>query len=360
MINQKLSDVLGNHSNNFNLLRFAAALTVLYGHSFPLTLGRGAADPLANLTHHRLGLGSLAVDIFFVISGFLVTGSLVSRKNIVQFCWARILRIFPALFFCNLFCVLGIGWFFTTLPASQYFQSSELRHFMIENSTLRDIVYFLPGVFQSTIYPRAVVGSIWSLPYEVKMYLALGGIWLLSRCFFRQAVAGVAGLAFVAYMFLLLQGPATSGLEKNLLNYARFGSLFALGALFHTYREKIMLNPWLFGLCLILLASITLGSSALPATLVEGIYTLTLPYAVLYFAYINWGPARRFNQFGDYSYGLYIYAFPVQQSLVASGLGTGANHLFAWSIAVTLPLAMLSWHAIERPALSLKTRLRWS
>ena len=102
-----LSEYTNNRDNNFNLIRFIAASLVLYTHSYALVIGTGDAEPLRN----SIGMtwGSIAVDVFFVISGFLIASSFFERNNIVAFVWARILRIYPALIVAIIFCVLIIN-----------------------------------------------------------------------------------------------------------------------------------------------------------------------------------------------------------------------------------------------------------
>ena len=115
----KLSDFTQGRDNNFNLIRIVAALAVLVTHSFALTVGSGNAEPLrASL---GMTMGSIAVDVFFIASGFLVTASLLNRQSAIDFIWARVLRIFPALSVMLFLTVFGLGAFFTSLPAPSYF-----------------------------------------------------------------------------------------------------------------------------------------------------------------------------------------------------------------------------------------------
>jgi peptidoglycan/LPS O-acetylase OafA/YrhL len=114
----KLAELARGTDNNFNLLRMGAALAVLITHSFALAIGTGDAEPLRGSL--GMTLGSISVDIFFITSGFLVTGSLLTRQNLIEFIWARVLRIFPALIAMLGLTVFGLGCFFTSLPLSSY------------------------------------------------------------------------------------------------------------------------------------------------------------------------------------------------------------------------------------------------
>ena len=147
-MNAWLGQCSNSRNNNFNLIRFIAASLVLYSHSYALT--SYSDDPLQNLTSFRfLSFGSLAVDIFFVTSGFLVTNSLFGRKNIFAFVWARILRIYPALIIAVLFCIFVVGLYFTELSAEAYLSHDESLSFFLYNAFLLsgDIQHTLPGVF---------------------------------------------------------------------------------------------------------------------------------------------------------------------------------------------------------------------
>jgi peptidoglycan/LPS O-acetylase OafA/YrhL len=111
-----------------------AAFAVLLSHSYALVLGTSAAEPL----HDLLGMtpGTIAVDIFFITSGFLVTGSLLTRKNTFEFIWARFLRIYPALIVMVLPVTLALGLFFSSVPLMSFLTSKETLRFLAKNSTL--------------------------------------------------------------------------------------------------------------------------------------------------------------------------------------------------------------------------------
>jgi peptidoglycan/LPS O-acetylase OafA/YrhL len=344
-----LASFTGGRDNNFNLLRFAAALLVMYSHSFALAWDKTAVEPLAAITDGALNFGKLGVEIFFVISGFLVTGSLLQRQSILGFCWARILRIYPALLAAVLFCVFTVGVVFTTLPPEQYLTDPQLKAFIIVNSSLWDSYYELPGVFVDNPYKKAVNGSLWTLPYEIRMYIALGCLWIFSRRFFGTLVAMAAAIAIITHLILV----GLHGKPTELAHIARLGSFFALGSLFYVLRERIPLSTGLFCVSLLLMSAVAIDPLFYPLRLIG------LPYAALFLAYVPNGPIRAFNRLGDYSYGLYIYAFPIQQSVAALWKGVQPYPLFGVSFAISLLLATLSWHWLEHPALRLKAAYRW-
>lgn len=176
----RLVDLCAGKDNNLNLLRALAALSVLLSHSFALSSGSPATEPLRSL----IGMtpGSIAVDVFFVISGFLVTASICRSQSLIDFVAARFLRIFPGLFVMLVLSVFGLGLAMTTLSPKAYLSSSATYSYFAWCLTLfRGVKYELPGVFEANPYRLAVNGSLWTLPYEVRMYAILGGSWLLCR-----------------------------------------------------------------------------------------------------------------------------------------------------------------------------------
>jgi peptidoglycan/LPS O-acetylase OafA/YrhL len=173
----QLGQLAHGRDNNFNLIRIIAASGVLVTHSFALVTGDKMSEPL----RAQLGipLGSLAVDTFFITSGFLVTASLLKRQSLLEFAWARCLRIFPALLAMLCLTVLGVGLFFSTLSSSQYLLDPQTYRYLARASVLVfGIVDGLPGVFESNPLRGAVNGSLWTMPYEVWMYMLLGLAWL--------------------------------------------------------------------------------------------------------------------------------------------------------------------------------------
>ena len=346
----RLSDVVSGRDNNFNLIRFIAASMVIFFHAYPLTGTHGG--PLQSL---GLSLGHVAVDIFFVTSGYLVTGSLVNRENLLAFIVARILRIYPALIVAVLFCVFGVGLFFTTQPVGAYLSDPSIYHFLRNNALLIEpLHWYLPGVFDDNIYKGAVNGSLWTLPYEIKMYVilaALGSLVFISpgiigRRTFRVLIVSMASIAMLAY---LLNHALQYTKSFDFIFTSRFIAMFFAGATCYLFRESILLSVRLF----VLLLAVLVYFSDAPSVFFI-LYSLVLSYLVLFAAYVPAGRIRYFNRLGDYSYGVYIYAFPVQQSIAAMAAGVSAMTMAAIAWPITLLLAVISWHLIEKPMLAKK------
>ena len=343
----KANAALAGHDNNFNLLRVLAAFAVLYSHSYALTDGKGAGEPLRALL--GMSLGGVAVDIFFVISGFLVCGSLLRRQSSVDFLKGRFYRVFPALLVMVTLTVLLLGPWLTRLTLTEYFSSKEVFKYFYKNVTLLGgVTYKLPGVFESNPYPLAVNGSLWTLPQELHMYGYLLGLWLLLGLLrdrrmqaFRVAVLVVCAVALVLRLVEIAQGVPDNPTLRLL-------SMFFAGAAFQIGRRHVPMDWRIFFLMLAGLLGAAFDPRAFAA-----VFVLVLPYMVLFLAYVPGGRIRAYNRCGDYSYGLYLYAFPVQQALAALLPGIGVWSMVALATLGALLCALGSWHWVEKPALTL-------
>lgn len=339
--------------NNFNLLRFGAATAVVLSHSILLT------GDLENSAAWRIGY--LAVNCFFVISGFLVCRSLTQRRSIPDYTKARLLRIFPALIVVVTLTVFIPGLVLSTLDVGEYLSDSDTWHYLVVNSLLviGKIELTLPGLFLSNPLPGQVNTPLWTLQYELIMYASLPAIWGLCRLLsgtqsalarsFKLIIIALTTVLTIAYINnVASRVPVISDFHHLL----RFGAMFGAGASYYLLRQRIPLSA-LVACGLILITTLL---QPLRPLFVTTTY-LVLPYLLLCFAYLPGGSLRSFNRLGDYSYGIYIIAFPVQQSLIHLMPTLQPALLFTLSMSITLPLSALSWHLVERPALQFKPRL---
>ncbi|MHB8481151.1 MAG: acyltransferase family protein [Nitrospiria bacterium] len=344
----KLSNFTEGKDNNFNLIRFVAAFGVLISHSFVLATGSRYAEPLAKSLD--MTFGSIAVDVFFITSGFLVTGSLLTRKSTLEFIWARVLRIYPALLVMVILTVFALGLVFTTLPLSSYLTSRETYIYLLKNMSLfTGITFTLPGVFEANPYSNSINSSLWTLPSEIKMYLVLASIWFVLR-----AVPGVRLGVFKFTIVFLAFSAAFSHVIVHFYfpsrgDFINFFFMFFTGAAYYVLKTFIPLSRSIFVFSVGLLVLSTMERHVFFL-----FYSLTLAYILFFIAYVPSGYIRAFNRVGDYSYGIYIYAFPVQQSIAALVPGVTVGSMLAASSIVTLGLATLSWHLLEKHSLRFK------
>jgi peptidoglycan/LPS O-acetylase OafA/YrhL len=342
----KLSDYATGRDNNFNLVRFVAAFSVLYSHSYALVLGIGNFEPFVT----RIGytLAGIAVDVFFITSGFLVTASMLRLGAFKPFFRARALRIFPALVVMSVLLAFILGPLFTTQSVGDYFSDAGTYKFVLKNSTiLAGIKLKLPGVFETLPFVDTN-GSLWTLPFEVRCYLMVALLWFIALGM-RVPGRAFAWLAAALATMMLLAFWATHDAGYKHWHTFRLFYMFFAGATFWTLRDRIpMRHSLAAGMGLALAAAVIFPRAFF------WVYPLAIPYLVLYVAYVPGGWIRGFNRFGDYSYGIYIYAFPVQQVLKSTVPGITPAQMIMAATALTLPLAMLSWHLVEKPMLARK------
>jgi peptidoglycan/LPS O-acetylase OafA/YrhL len=326
----------GRRDNNFTIIRLLFAWLVLFGHSFAVT--KSGLDPIS--AGLRLGfVGSIAVDGFFAISGFLVAGSFV-RHGPIGFSVARILRIYPGLIVCILLSTFVLGPFITTLSSSDYFSHPQTLQYLKGSLLWPNVRFYLPGVFEHQPFSRGVNGSLWSLPVEVRCYvlmLAFGFVGALDR---RIRANVVLVMLFVLGFLEFTSIPLVSRNPQ----WARPAAYFVIGTLVWVNRRYIPLHP---ALALISLVApfLVSGTSAF-----SFVFAPALVYLVFFAAYAL--PHIDLDRFGDISYGIYIYAWPVQQILVWPGQGGYTNAALATPIVIAL--ATLSWFFVEKPALQAK------
>ena len=211
------------------------------------------------------------------------------------------------------------------------------------------VEYFLPGAFKSNPYPNAVNGSLWTMPVELRLYV---GVAILGTCgvLARRRVWAVT---FAVLLFVFIVKPGWLPLPTRDKAVFDLALLFALGSLAYAWRERIPLS----------LVAVAIGMLLYfwnPGGVVRGHWLVVLiAYSVLVLAYHPRAQAPSFNRGGDYSYGLYVYAFPVQQLIVHLVPGLTPIELLLPAFAVTLALAAISWHFLERPILGLKSRFHY-
>jgi peptidoglycan/LPS O-acetylase OafA/YrhL len=332
--------------NGFDGLRLAAAALVIVGHAYPLT-GNAAPGLLAN------GIQTIAVKVFFVISGFLITGSWIADPNIARYILRRCLRIFPGLALLCLLTMWVIGPVFSSVGLVEYLRSAGTR-FYFWNLALYP-VYSLPGVFEHNTYGPAVNGSLWSLPVEVAMYIctiALASAPPRTRQIVIPLFAFVLLTASIYFVRLHLPAKPTVIWGTSMTSFLDGAYYFFAGSAIFVLRLQRYSNWWL-GAAVFAVAAFYVDGSVNG----EIVLALVLPYAVISIGMTHTRTLERLNG-NDYSYGLYLYGFLIQQALIATiGRVTAtANAIMALPIA--FGLAMLSWHLIEKRALQLKPRRR--
>lgn len=332
--------------NNLNLLRLAAAFLVLFGHCWPIAGIVG--DPL----HKAIGYstGDVGLAIFFTLSGLLISKSM-SSSSAGSYLAKRALRILPALIVVTLFEVLVVGPLFYAGTPAEYFGKFPWGH--LRNAQIFGMTFYIPGVFEGNAL-HGLNGSTWTLAVEAAFYLMLPILGLVgvmragpSILLAAGFVAGYAACRYHGYSFanpgpVFVQGVALHPILK-------WGSYFFIGAAFWSNRSRLRLDGGIATCCLVLLIACRKTAGAEWALVALGGY-LTL--------YVGLGLPKIFEAYekiGDLSYGVYIYAWPIQQWIVA----VTQNSVGPWQLAAaTTPVIVLvsfaSWHLVEKPALALR------
>ena len=351
---------LAGRSNAFGFLRLLLSSLVIVDHAFPL--GGYGADPMWSLTRGQASFGSLAVLGFFAISGYLIAKS-ASRLDLLQYFWHRALRIFPAYWMALIVGALVVGpfvWWQTGNSLAVYLNRDITGpiNYVLGNADLSINTYGIHNIFVATPYGQEVGasvlnGSIWTLIYEWICYvvvavLALAGLMTRQRWTLVVLVTGIAAL-----LLMETAAPGTLATFAPILADPQLLPLvfvFLLGSTFAAFRDSVPVDHRL-GIFALVVVALTLNYGGFT---VFG--HLAGAYAILYLAAALPAAIKRIGAVNDYSYGIYVYGFLVQQTLAHFGVHTwGYVAYVVVALAVSWALAWASWHGLEKRALAIKS-----
>lgn len=340
--------------NSIGFMRICLASLVIVSHSYPLG-GHYGAEILSRISRGQETLGSIAVSGFFILSGFLIAGSYDHLKSMPRFLWHRILRIMPAFWTSLVVVALGFGAIFFYHYHHNFIgylsaTSGGPLSYIGQNFFLTMKQYDISNLSSHLVYPSAFDGSLWTLIYEFKCYLLVGalGFFGLIKSSRRLIVASLIGVYALYIANLAVPGVAAALMPPlKDVEMLKLLTVFLAGSVFYVYRDKIILSSRYFVLSLLLLLLTTrLGGLAI---FVPPLLCYVLMYAATYL------PIKSFDRKYDLSYGVYIYAFPVQQTFSLYGLNHLNIAIYCLLVLVcTLPLAFLSYVVIEKPSMKLK------
>lgn len=344
-----LADEFDPRANSLGLLRLLLALTVAVAHASAIAYGH---QPRFGPTE----LGSMAVDGFFVLSGFLVTRSFLRLPSVGRYAWHRFLRIMPGFWACLVVTALGvaplIAWLEGSPPTTAFTTAPSSWHYITSNALLYMRDFSVGGLPSGTHQAGVVNGALWTLFYEATCYALVAVLGVLG-VLTRRRWLPVACTALVGAAVLVAE---VTRIELPGELFLRFFLVFGLGALAHLFADRI---PMRRGLALLALAWLA-GSIAL-TTLTAGQYLAfgAVPFAYLCLYAVVRTPWLRYEPPADLSYGLYVYHWPVQVVLVTAG-ATALTQVGYTVVAVAIALlaATASWYLVEKPAMSLKHLFR--
>lgn len=346
-----LATAIASHDNGFNLVRLVCALLVVVFHAWSMNLAQpGASDPASKLLAPNADLGGLAVGVFFLISGIFVTQSWVRDPHLLRFALRRVARIVPGLFVCLLLTTVVAVVFFSAHGWHGLFERATWRY-VFGNTVLHGLRYIIPPSELSVpgvLDGQPLNGSLWTLYWEGRMYVMVA---LLGLC----AALPLLTWLRAAALFLLLAANLFPDVAAGYVWEVRMWSLFLSGMLIYTLGAELRVGTRQLACALVFVAlNATRWAALTPSPLTW--FGIALAACTLALAAGSAPAPLRHLQRHDYSYGVYIYHWPVLLMLRASLPPLGPVATTALAILATGMLAMFSWHWVEAPAQALARR----
>ena len=332
------------HDNFFTPLRLVFAYMVVIGHTFFVAGGHHPqAEP--NLFYDYKP-GYIAVNLFFIASGFLVTKSMLYRGDVAEYSSARLLRIYPALIIHVFFVMFIIGPLATNLPLFDYFTDPDFYTQPLRVLTFYDTNMILPGAF-TTLNEQFGSAALWTLRGELLAYI--GTVILFSLGFMRKKWMLLAQFFLCAAAWTIAK---TTGFYDNIPGtfqaLLRFGVCYGLGAAIFAYREQLKFH--IIGVFLVgIAAALTNGTAIFEVTT-----SIFLGYFLFWAAYIKLPKLEPLQKLSDVSYGIYIYHWCVLQLTYYYIPDAGPWIILSIVTIITFTVAHASWHLVEKPMLKRK------
>lgn len=337
--------------NNFDFCRFWLAVMVIFSHSYALAEGDERNEPMFLLTREQIGSGKFAVCCFFTISGFLIAHSWLRSSSWLNFMTKRALRIYPGFIVAVL-----IGFFVVAPIASENYKITARDLASLPLKTALLIRTEPAGAFPHNPIPQSINGSLWTIPYEFKCYLGLmflGSIGLLTAG--KRLTAGLF-LVFVA-LNLVYPSIAIPALDRGAFaaiigaasKWVELIAYFLAGTVFYLFRDRIPFSPWM---TLFVAVSTCLASQFPPAGQI--VFPLGISYLLFWFSFQAPIHFDHWARHGDFSYGIYLYAYPIQQFIAMARPGVSPIVMFILATPLSIIAGALSWHLVEKRFLKFK------
>jgi peptidoglycan/LPS O-acetylase OafA/YrhL len=340
-----MSIVHADRRNNFNFLRLLFASLVLLSHSSELLDGNREREPLFAI-FHTISFGDLAVDGFFLLSGYLIVQSWQLNPSWLRFLKKRILRIYPAFIVASLVCAFIVGPLGS--DAAAYFRAFDAPTFIRSMFLLYDPI--TPQVFEGSPAPY-VNGAMWTIKHEFRCYLmvlGLGYLGLISRFHTMLIVAAVSGVMVLITVL---------GLNIEILHHhfpphnkiVKFVYFFSIGGCLYLYRDRIPLNAYFA-----LPVALALVAAMFSPVLAELALAPLGGYLLFLFGFARISPLARFSKLPDISYGVYLYGWPAQKLVIWYLPAISVAGVFFASAIGCVTGGLLSWFLVEKWCLQLK------
>ncbi len=344
-----ISSLMDGRNNNFNLLRLLAAFFIAYYHCYFMALGPQMDEKVYVGLYE---LSQIALNFFFITSGFLIALSFTRRSSLLSYFVARFLRLIPGVFVLSLLICFVMGPLVTSVSLSSYFSSFDTLVY-VPLTTLLQPDRTLPGVFSNNLNPNEIDAALWTLRYEMICYVGLAALGVLGLLTDRFKFGIICFVVLFAFLFITFFTQLRDIAGINHL--VHFGLSFFIGTVAFVYKDKIPLH-WL-GVVISAVCALMMYVY-LPRSIAEPFIILATAYLVFWLAYVPRGLLLKFNKFGDYSYGVYIYHYPIEQLLMQYVGGFTPFTLFLVTLPLSFICAVLSWMLIEKPSLALLPRMK--
>lgn len=331
------------HDNFFTPLRILFALMVLVGHAFVVEQRNLDAEPFL-LLHYKPSY--IAVNLFFIASGFLVTRSMLYREDLADYIAARSLRIYPALIAFTLFVMFIMGPMVTSLSLREFLTHPDLlkQPFMVLSFWETEMA--MPGALQGND-EQIAAAPLWTLRYEVLAYIGTGILFALGLLRKKWMLALQFMICASAWPLAQMTG-LYDQVPATVQNILRFGICYSLGALIYAYQDKVSVSFF----TILVLGVLTFALSQTPV--LEVVFDMWLAAIVFWAAYINIPALNRLKTLPDTSYGIYIYHWAILQWLFYKNPTLSLVSLALLTLVLTVLAATTSWYVVEKPMLRKK------
>lgn len=336
--------------NNYDFLRVFAAFCIIFFHSFAL-LNKLSAEPLEKISNGRINFSFIGLNIFFCISGYLIAKSASTSPTLKNYLWKRLIRIQPLLIVLCVLTVFLLGPVFTDLSIVGYFLNGHSWSYFRNIVPVFGIQFSLPGVFTKNIAESGVNGALWTLIVEERLYLLMCFLFLFKKQY-SWYVAFYILLLNVLFLVnrLYYLGDLVAYFNGRAFYYSLvFLNSSALFILKIKFSKNIFLYAFAGGF-------LTLTAIIFPAY--DFIFVFSFPLLINSIAQIK-GVLNYTGKYGDFTYGIYIFSFPVQQMLIAKGIAIESPYLlFLLTLLLVIPMAVISWNSVEERFLRIKKMVK--
>lgn len=301
------------------------------------------------LTNQKIDFSFIGLCIFFSISGYLIAKSAVTSPSVKNYLWKRFLRIQPLLIVVCILCVFIVGPLFTLLNTLDYFKNISTYTYFRNIMPLFGIQFGLPQVFSNNVGEPGLNGSMWTLVVEERLYLIVGLLFLLkeNRKLWFVYFVGLLNIVWLIHNVFF---------NHHLIEYLNGGHIFYMLIFLNATSLFLLNSNFTKNLLFILLAAPFFLFIVQFSALNQSIQVIIIPFLIIAIARIK-APTNHIGKHGDFTYGIYIFSFPIQQMLIAlKVVNNNPLLLFFFTLAIVIPMAILSWHLLEKKMLLMKGR----